>query len=364
MKNSNAFFKVARPAIAAALLAGSFATTAVHAESDPTMTPRPAEIMPNAASSLMLAVTQAGNRLVAVGQRGHILTSDNGTEWTQQNVPVRAGLISVDFPTANTGYAVGKDQTILKTTDGGKSWKILNFAPAYDAVAGAEYRKVKFFDADNGFIAGAFGTLLRTNDGGKSFYPDEFLAGQAAEDYESAGLHMNDIVKLGDGSLAIVGESGLIRVSTDDGATWRMTRPAYAGAYFGALPVGQSGLVVYGQRGTILRVDDVHALADQDPEEFSPFQFEEDEYFEQPLEFHGFARITTPNPNALMGAVALDGDKFAVVGQNAAIYIAGYTSSEVQVVGTAMNKALGGVAAFNGYLVTAGLQGINLVTTK
>lgn len=358
------FSKVARPALAAAFVAGTMLTGTVHAEADPTMQPRPAEILPKAAESLLLDVTKVGNKLVAVGQRGHILISEDGKEWNQQEVPTRAGLISVNFPSANVGYAVGKDKTVLKTTDGGKTWDLINHDPAYDAVAGAEYRRAVFFDENNGYITGAFGTFLSTTDGGKTFNDNPFLAAQLAEDYESAGLHINDIVKLGDGSLVMVGEAGLIRVSRDNGVTWRMTRPAYAGAYFGAIPVGQSGLIVYGQRGTILRTDNVHALADQDPEEFSPFQFEEDEYFEQPLSFHGFSTIKTPNPNALMGHSELGGGKVAFVGQNAAIYIANVAGNSVKVVKTDLNEAMAGAAAFNGQLITAGLQGVNPVAAK
>ncbi|WP_295719731.1 YCF48-related protein, partial [uncultured Halovibrio sp.] len=78
-----------------------------------------------AAESLLLDVEYAGERLVAVGERGHIVYSDNGGEsWTQAEVPVSTTLTGVDFPEGNTeeGWAVGHSGVILHTSDGGETW--------------------------------------------------------------------------------------------------------------------------------------------------------------------------------------------------------------------------------------------------
>ena len=48
--------------------------------------------MESASTSLLLDVTRAGERLVAVGERGHIVISDDrGKTWTQAEVATRAG---------------------------------------------------------------------------------------------------------------------------------------------------------------------------------------------------------------------------------------------------------------------------------
>src|SRR5699024_10163879 len=53
--------------------------------------PEPAERVPLADESLILDVIRAGERHVAVGARGHVLTSPNGRDWTQaEHVPVRS----------------------------------------------------------------------------------------------------------------------------------------------------------------------------------------------------------------------------------------------------------------------------------
>ena len=82
-------------------------------------------IMPRAAQSLFLDVAAAGSRLVAVGERGHILYSqDSGESWTQAKVPTTAMLTAVFFTNADTGWAVGHDGNILLSRDGGVNWEL------------------------------------------------------------------------------------------------------------------------------------------------------------------------------------------------------------------------------------------------
>src|SRR5690606_34448929 len=75
-----------------------------------------------AASSLLLDVTHAGERLVAAGDRGHILYSDDGgASWTQAKVPTRQLLTAIYFTDAQHGWAVGHDALVLASTDGGQT---------------------------------------------------------------------------------------------------------------------------------------------------------------------------------------------------------------------------------------------------
>ncbi len=54
-----------------------------------------------AVQSMMTGLTRAGERLIAVGQRGHILYSDDrGQHWQQAQVPVSSDLVAVHFPTS------------------------------------------------------------------------------------------------------------------------------------------------------------------------------------------------------------------------------------------------------------------------
>ena len=79
-----------------------------------------------ASEALLLDVASAGSRLVAVGEFGHVLLSDDkGTSWRQAaSVPTRNTLVGVTFLDNQTGYAVGHAATILKTEDGGDNWTL------------------------------------------------------------------------------------------------------------------------------------------------------------------------------------------------------------------------------------------------
>ena len=73
----------------------------------------------------LLDITVAGERLVAVGERGLIMVSDDdGASWQQAKVPISATLAAVSFPTATLGWAVGHSGIILHSTDGGSNWQL------------------------------------------------------------------------------------------------------------------------------------------------------------------------------------------------------------------------------------------------
>ena len=81
--------------------------------------------MKKAASSLLLDIAAVGDRLVAVGERGHILYSvDGGESWVQTRVPTSAMLTRVFFISDKLGWAVGHDGNILVSRDGGVNWEL------------------------------------------------------------------------------------------------------------------------------------------------------------------------------------------------------------------------------------------------
>ncbi|HEV8078545.1 MAG TPA: YCF48-related protein, partial [Marinobacter sp.] len=87
----------------------------------------PARSTELAATSLLTDVTRTGDseRLVAVGERGHIIYSDNGgANWVQASVPVSVTLTGVDFGSANHGWAVGHSGAVLHSSDAGASWAL------------------------------------------------------------------------------------------------------------------------------------------------------------------------------------------------------------------------------------------------
>lgn len=195
-------------------------------------------------SLLLLDATQAGERFIAVGERGHILLSDDaGKTWQQTLSPTQATLTSVYFHDAQLGWVVGHDSVILKTTNGGKTWRQLYSAPEQQR----PLLKVWFRDARNGYAIGAYGLFLRTQDGGAVWQAHEIM---------EADLHLNTLTALDDGHLIIAGEAGLLMRSSDQGETWQPLASPYKGSFFGLLTTADNSLLVYGLRGHVFRSSD------------------------------------------------------------------------------------------------------------
>lgn len=204
---------------------------------------------PKAVHSLLLDVSSAGKRLVAVGDRGHILYSDDqGRSWVQARVPTRQMLTALYFIDAQRGWAVGHDAVILATRDGGETWvkqfeELEREAPLLD---------VWFRDAEHGFAIGAYGALLETLDGGKTW--DDVSDRLDNED----AYHLNGIAAIRDSGLYIVGEMGVMFRSADWGETWEtIEEMPYEGSLFGVTGTQQGGVVLaYGLRGHLFRSTD------------------------------------------------------------------------------------------------------------
>ena len=74
----------------------------------------PAVPSDRATQARLFGITHAGDRLVAVGQRGFVLYSDDwGDSWQQASVPVRSTLLTSYFVDAQTGWAAGHDGVVL-----------------------------------------------------------------------------------------------------------------------------------------------------------------------------------------------------------------------------------------------------------
>ena len=83
-------------------------------------TPNYAMMTEKALTSMLLDIAAAGDNLVAVGERGHILYSeDSGETWVQARVPVSTMLTRVFFISPELGWAVGHDGDVLVSPEGG-----------------------------------------------------------------------------------------------------------------------------------------------------------------------------------------------------------------------------------------------------
>ena len=204
---------------------------------------------PRAEHSLLLDVVNTGKRLVAVGDRGHVLVSDNnGQSWKQVKVPTRQLLTSMYFVDEQYGWAVGHDAQVLATTDGGNTWTL----QYEDRDLEAPLLDVWFQDRDNGFAVGAYGALLVTTDGGETW---EDASDRI--DNEDA-YHLNAIASIKDSGLFVVGEMGGMFRSSDGGESFEaISDLPYEGSLFGVMGTDQPGVVLaFGLRGNLFRSTD------------------------------------------------------------------------------------------------------------
>lgn len=202
--------------------------------------PLPAEKMPLATQVTFLDLAEAGERVVAVGERGIIIRSDDGgATWVQADVPTRATLTAVTFVDADTGFVVGHDAVILKTQDGGASWTLLNFEPESQNVL----LKVRFRDTRRGYVVGSNGQLWQTADAGASWQRTTL---SVEEWYQN---HLFDLAWTPEGAVVAVAEKGVLYRSADGVAPFEAIDSPYDGSFFGALSLPDGRLLIYGMNG-------------------------------------------------------------------------------------------------------------------
>lgn len=221
-------------------LLGLGAHAGLWAESDETLDVEYAEHKRLVADSILLDVVDAGDRLVAVGERGHVLFSLDGDTWKQAEVvPTRSTLTVV---TARDGrlWAGGHDAVIITSGDGGNTWSRQYFDPDRQQAV----MDIHFTDAMHGVAMGSYGLYMETRDGGRT-WEDSVVD-------EENDFHLNRMVRFPDGRRLIAGEAGYSYRSFDDGITWEPMDLPYLGSMWGAEIVAGDCVVIFGLRGNAM----------------------------------------------------------------------------------------------------------------
>lgn len=261
--------------------------------------------LPNVATSMLLDIAAAGDRLIAVGERGHIVHSEDGGEsWTQAEVPTTVMLTRVFFYDDKLGWAVGHDGNVMHSRDGGLHWELqrdgvaeqvqineeragravqkvemlreqITAAPEEEQEALAEaldeaewamdnaretldspiyappLMDVWFSTPDQGWASGAYGVLLHTANGGRQWSDWSHKVDNPDE------LHLNGVAGGPGGELYLASEWGTIFTSGNGGETWHPAESGYDGSFFGVISNPDSGAVfAYGLLGTIYSSSD------------------------------------------------------------------------------------------------------------
>lgn len=225
-----------------------------------------------AGKSNLVGIARAGERLVTVGQSGHIFFTDSDDlRWQQASVPVSNDLVAVFFSSENQGWAVGHDGVILHTADAGRSWQqqmsgrqLVDVARQYFAANPAKnaqdtdlrqqslmqfeegapaftFLDVWFRNDQEGYAIGAFNLIFKTTDGGKNWVP------WFDRTHNPHGYHLYSIQ--GDASgVYVVGELGLVLYLDESTQRFESLESPYKGSFFGIL-VNDNRLIAYGLRG-------------------------------------------------------------------------------------------------------------------
>ncbi|MFP6851568.1 MAG: YCF48-related protein [Pseudomonas sp.] len=307
--------------------------------------------------AVFIDLTRAGDRLVAVGERGLVLLSDDqGQSWRQARVPVSVSLTAVQFVDASHGWAVGHAGVILATQDGGESWRLLldgvqaaqleveaarRALPDAADVEAAEARlqtaermlvegadkpflALAFSDARHGVVVGAYGMVLRTDDGGQTWYS---IAGQIDN---PMGLHLYAITRSGQ-DWFLAGEQGYLARSVDGGDSFSRLQSPYEGSFFTLIGGGDGALFAAGLKG--------HAFVSHDRGEH-------------------FEALPIPVPLSLIAATAMNDDGVLFANQGGMLFRS-VSGTALEPFGEPLNMPVSSVVqAADGSLVVAGFAGL------
>ncbi|MDT8408347.1 MAG: hypothetical protein RQ741_01985 [Wenzhouxiangellaceae bacterium] len=245
------------------------------------VSPDPAVIAPLAPESLLLDIVPYNDRLIAVGERGHVLINHQDREWRQASpVPVQSTLTRITT-FGRRLWSVGHDSAIISSMDGGDSWFLQHFEPS----AEEPLLDVLFINPNRGFAIGAYGRFMSTGDGGSTWQTERIAdrvtsesidwdaLGQLRGDietipddveleadddellldkgcYEFQECHLNKLLRLDDGRMMIAAERGYGYRSVDDGESWDAFAFPYTGSMFGLVEQGEC-IIAFGLRGHI-----------------------------------------------------------------------------------------------------------------
>lgn len=148
---------------------------------------------------------------------------------------------AVEWVGDSTVYLGGLYSTIMRSDDAGRTWRYLyQNNPARHGI-----RDVHFFDANIGIAAVDNGTVLMTRDGGER-WDTAFVAGQAIWAMDFA-TYVHGV---------IVGDSGLIATTYDQGGTWTRVEGSTVERLRSVAFADETVGIAVGDNATILRTAD------------------------------------------------------------------------------------------------------------
>lgn len=308
---ARAGFAVFGPALLVAMMAGRAGAAQHQPDTD---TP-----LWRAQHGVLLGVARAGARLVAVGNDGHIILSDdNGGTWRLATSPTDELLTSVLFISPKEGWAVGQDEEIIHTKDGGETWT--------QQYSKQDSDRVLFTIADVGpghlFTSGSYNLILESQDG--VTWKEGAIPG-LDDDY-----HLNCAASHG-GDILVTGEAGhgFIR----HGGVWTAMKLPYDGSQFACAVTPDGAFYSFGLRGTAFK-----ALAGAG----------------------AWTKIESGTRRSIFGASLVSGNRIALVGAAGLVSLLDGVTGRVTTLPAPTDVTLSGVVeAQDGKLIIVGDDGVH-----
>lgn len=213
-------------------------------------------------NSYMDACFLTDTSMIVVGTNGAILKFSN-EKWNVVNTNVTTSINAVDFYDDKNGLAVGSNDVILKTTDGGNTWNQISSATGYifssiqyinaqtiymvgyksqagapiksgffksidggnnweliSEISGFRIASIDFINSSDGFACGSNKGIFKTTDGGNNWQ-------QLSLDIIPTASTFDQIKAASANVVYAVGYQGRIIKSIDGGDTWMDISPMY-----------------------------------------------------------------------------------------------------------------------------------------
>ncbi len=310
---------------------------------------RPALAVRHPERAVLLSAARAGERLVAVGERGVIaLSDDGGVRWRQAPSPVSVTLTTVRFADTKNGVAVGHGGAVLTTTDGGDSWQLRLDGRraaqiAKEAASTPQAQKeserlvadgpdkpfldVIVWDAKRLLAVGAYGLAFHSADGGRTWTS---WMGRVPN---PKSLHWYVARRAGD-SLLLAGEQGQIVRSDDGGESFKPAASPYKGSWFAGDLQADGRVLLAGLRGNVWRSTDNGA---------------------------NWSQVATPAPASITAAMSTNSAEILLANQAGQVLrLRGDTLASVN--GAPLPMPAGLLAGRDGAVLTVGVAGVQPLT--
>ncbi|PCI93599.1 MAG: hypothetical protein COB15_16060 [Flavobacteriales bacterium] len=181
-----------------------------------------------------------------VGDSGAVLNYRNyGDSVVYDTTNANQFLLDVDFIDDSTGFACGTGATIMKSTNGGKTWSTFDYT-SIPLSPSLQFVGINFISADTGFVvyANSGFRIYSTFDGGLTWNRGAYNGSYAVK----------KMCRMDENSIMLVGSDNIVLKSDNRGVNWFVTGNDYSMCRFLAVDTPNDSVVYTGgENGLFLK---------------------------------------------------------------------------------------------------------------